>query len=43
MTIVGAVWPGDIDRARAHRILNGEQTTDATAILDTPSAVPQTA
>jgi aerobic C4-dicarboxylate transport protein len=41
-TIVVAAWEGDIDRAQAHRILNGEQTTDTAALLDTPVAEPQT-
>ena len=42
-TIVVAAWEGDIDRAQAHRVLNGEPTTDTAAILDTPVAAPQTA
>ncbi|MEL6059557.1 MULTISPECIES: dicarboxylate/amino acid:cation symporter [unclassified Methylobacterium] len=42
-TIVVAAWEGDIDRAQAHRVLNGEQTTDTAAILDRPAAAPQTA
>jgi len=42
-TIVVAAWEGDIDRAQAHRVLNGEQTTDTAAILDAPVAQPQSA
>ncbi|WP_409566725.1 hypothetical protein [Methylobacterium sp. E-005] len=42
-TIVVAAWEGDIDRAQAHRVLNGQRTTDTAAILDTPVAEPQTA
>ncbi|MCJ2071294.1 dicarboxylate/amino acid:cation symporter [Methylobacterium sp. J-030] len=42
-TIVVAAWEGDIDRAQAHRVLNGERTTETAALLDTPVATPQTA
>ncbi|MBI5130925.1 MAG: dicarboxylate/amino acid:cation symporter [Rhodopseudomonas palustris] len=37
-TVVIAAWEGDIDRAQAHRVLNGEVTTDTAAILDAPVA-----
>lgn len=37
-TVVIAAWEGDIDRAQAKRVLNGEVTTDTAAILDAPVA-----
>ncbi|MCJ2131377.1 dicarboxylate/amino acid:cation symporter [Methylobacterium sp. E-045] len=37
-TVVIAAWEGDIDRAQAHRVLNGEVATDTTAVLDSPLA-----
>jgi aerobic C4-dicarboxylate transport protein len=37
-TVVIAAWEGDIDRAQARRVLNGEVTTDTAAILDAPVA-----
>ncbi|SDN06468.1 aerobic C4-dicarboxylate transport protein [Methylobacterium phyllostachyos] len=45
-TLVVAAWEGDLDRAQAHRVLNGEQTTDTAAILDAagrPAAIGLTA
>jgi len=42
-TVVIAAWEGDIDRAQAHRILNGEDTADTAAILEAPVAQPHTA
>ncbi|KPF99476.1 C4-dicarboxylate ABC transporter [Rhodopseudomonas sp. AAP120] len=37
-TVVIAAWEGDIDRAQAKRVLNGEVSTDTAAILDAPVA-----
>lgn len=37
-TVVIAAWEGDIDRAQARRVLNGEVSTDTAAILDAPVA-----
>ena len=37
-TVVIAAWEGDIDRAQAHRVLNGEVATDTAAVLDSPLA-----
>ncbi|GAN51019.1 dicarboxylate/amino acid:cation symporter [Methylobacterium radiotolerans] len=42
-TVVIAAWEGDIDRAQANRVLNGEDTTDTAEILDAPVAEPHTA
>ncbi|MGU3546170.1 dicarboxylate/amino acid:cation symporter [Methylobacterium sp. A52T] len=42
-TVVIAAWEGDIDRARANRVLNGEDTTDTAEILEAPVAEPRTA
>ncbi|KTS04337.1 C4-dicarboxylate ABC transporter [Methylobacterium radiotolerans] len=42
-TVVIAAWEGDIDRAQANRVLNGEDTTDTAEILDAPVAQPHTA
>ncbi|GJD36849.1 dicarboxylate/amino acid:cation symporter [Methylobacterium aerolatum] len=42
-TVVIAAWEGDIDRAQAHRVLNGEVTTDTAEILDAPVAQPRIA
>ena len=42
-TVVIAAWEGDIDRAQAHRVLNGEVTTDTAEILDAPVAEPRIA
>ena len=42
-TVVVAAWEGDIDKARAHRVLNGdvEVTLDETAKdFDTDTPVP---
>ncbi|WP_420134819.1 dicarboxylate/amino acid:cation symporter [Rhodopseudomonas sp.] len=36
-TVVIAAWEGDIDRAQAKRVLNGEVSTDAAAILEAPA------
>ncbi|MGU3539663.1 dicarboxylate/amino acid:cation symporter [Methylobacterium sp. A54F] len=37
-TVVIAAWEGDIDRAQAHRVLNGEVATDTAEILEAPVA-----
>jgi aerobic C4-dicarboxylate transport protein len=42
-TVVIAAWEGDIDRAQARRILDGEPTTDTAVILDAPIPHPQSA
>ncbi|MGU3388891.1 dicarboxylate/amino acid:cation symporter [Methylobacterium sp. D53M] len=42
-TVVIAAWEGDIDRVRANRVLNGEDTTDTAEILEAPVAEPRTA
>ncbi len=42
-TVVIAAWEGDIDRAQAHRVLNGEVPTDTAEILETPVAEPRIA
>ncbi|MGU3469030.1 dicarboxylate/amino acid:cation symporter [Methylobacterium sp. C33D] len=42
-TVVIAAWEGDIDRAQANRVLNGEDTTDTAEILEAPVAEPRTA
>ncbi|XYD10462.1 dicarboxylate/amino acid:cation symporter [Methylobacterium sp. NMS12] len=42
-TVVIAAWEGDIDRAQANRVLNGEDTTDTAEILEAPVAEPHTA
>ncbi len=42
-TVVIATWEGDIDRAQAHRVLNGEVTTDTADILEAPVAEPRSA
>jgi aerobic C4-dicarboxylate transport protein len=42
-TVVIAAWEGDIDRAQAHRVLNGEVATDTAEILEAPVAEPRTA
>ncbi|AWV16953.1 C4-dicarboxylate transporter DctA [Methylobacterium sp. XJLW] len=42
-TVVIAAWEGDIDRAQAHRVLNGADTADTAAILEAPVAQPHTA
>ncbi len=42
-TVVIAAWEGDIDRAQANRVLNGEDTTDTAENLDAPVAEPHTA
>lgn len=42
-TVVIAAWEGDIDRAQAHRVLDGDVTTDTAAILEAPVAEPQSA
>jgi aerobic C4-dicarboxylate transport protein len=35
-TVVIAAWEGDIDRAQAHRVLDGDVAIDTTAALDSP-------
>ncbi|UIN36511.1 dicarboxylate/amino acid:cation symporter [Methylobacterium oryzae] len=42
-TVVIAAWEGDIDRVRANRVLNGEDTTNTAEILEAPVAEPRTA
>lgn len=42
-TAIIAAWEGDIDRAQARRVLNGEDTTDTTAILNTSIPQPHSA
>jgi aerobic C4-dicarboxylate transport protein len=42
-TVVIAAWEGDIDRAQAHRVLNGEVETDTAEILAGPVAEAQSA
>ncbi|URD36304.1 dicarboxylate/amino acid:cation symporter [Methylobacterium tardum] len=42
-TVVIAAWEGDIDRAQARRILDGEPATDMAVILDAPIPHPQSA
>jgi aerobic C4-dicarboxylate transport protein len=42
-TVVIAAWEGDIDRAQARRILDGEPATDTAVILDAPIPHPQSA
>ena len=42
-TVVIAAWEGDIDRVRAHRVLNGEATTDTAEILEEPITEPRIA
>lgn len=42
-TVVIAAWEGDIDRAQAHRVLDGAGTTDTAAILDAPVAEARSA
>ncbi|MEE7490252.1 dicarboxylate/amino acid:cation symporter [Methylobacterium oryzae] len=42
-TVVIAAWEGDIDRAQAARVLNGEDTADTAEILEAPVAEPHTA
>lgn len=42
-TVVIAAWEGDIDRVQARRVLDGDVPTDTAAILDAPSAAPQSA
>ncbi|MEG9525373.1 MAG: dicarboxylate/amino acid:cation symporter [Hyphomicrobiales bacterium] len=42
-TVVIAAWEGDIDRAQARRILDGEAATDTAVILDAPLPHPQSA
>jgi len=35
-TVVIAAWEGDIDRAQAHRVLDGDVPVDTKAALDAP-------
>ncbi|MEE7447949.1 C4-dicarboxylate transporter DctA [Methylobacterium radiotolerans] len=42
-TVVIAAWEGDIDRAQAARVLNGEDTAGTAEILEAPVAEPHTA
>jgi aerobic C4-dicarboxylate transport protein len=41
--VVIAAWEGDIDRAQARRVLDGEAATDTAVILDAPLPHPQSA
>jgi aerobic C4-dicarboxylate transport protein len=42
-TVVIAAWEGDIDRAQARRVLDGELATDTAVIRDVPIPHPQSA
>jgi len=42
-TVVIAAWEGDIDRAQAHRVLDGDVAVDTTTALDAPIAAPRAA
>jgi aerobic C4-dicarboxylate transport protein len=42
-TVVIAAWEGDIDRAQARRVLDGEPATDTAVIRDVPIPQPQSA